>query len=222
MDPLRLEDRDARELFDEIASRGAPALATFATALSTLARAGIWTAVETGRRSAIVKYLLAAALDDEGIHYWQPWWSGGEVEEYVKYLDRTYTVRVRLTDSNDAIVVRHFTEEEIPDLRDDDDRVRAEVAELAPLLLVVAGVGLVYWTPEVGALPYEVADSAVTITADALRHYAASHPDCFVPVEGLEAAPKKMSVDATGRLISAFVLEHVRRVGAPVPVGDPV
>ena len=58
MDPLRLEDRDARELFDEIASRGAAALGNFAAALSTLGRAGIWTAVETGRRSAIVKYLL--------------------------------------------------------------------------------------------------------------------------------------------------------------------
>jgi hypothetical protein len=213
MDPLRLEDRDARELFDEIAARGAKALEEFAAALSTLGRAGIWTAVETGRRSAIVKYLLAAALDGEGIHFWQPWWTGGEVEEYVKYLDRTYTVRVRLTDSNDAIVVRHFVDDEIPDLRDDEDRVRAEVEELAPLLLVVAGVGLVFWSPEVGTLPYEVAESAVTLTADALRHYANEHPDCFVPVDGLEAAPKKMSVDATGRLISAFVLDHVRRVG---------
>jgi hypothetical protein len=217
MDPLRLEDRDARELFDEIASRGAKALAEFATALSTLGRAGIWTAVEPGRRSAIVRYLLAAALNEQGIHYWQPWWSGGEVEEYVKYLDRTYTVRVRLTSSNDAIVVRHFVEDELHDLRDDADRVRAVVEELAPLLLVVAGVGLVYWSPEVGALPYEVAESAVSITADALRHYANEHPDCFVPVEGLEAAPKKLSVDATGRLISAFVLDHVRRLGPPAP-----
>lgn len=217
----KLGDRSPREVFDELAAKadGADALDEFAGALSLLLESGTWTALRTEVQSSIAKYLLASTLTGAGIEVGVPCRADGHgLRDHVEYIDNWVLLRLRMTDSEDPIVLQHLQGKEVEMYRDDPEALRTWVRELGPILFILAGVGLIYWDKDYSDLDYTLSRTAIMLPVHRLKHYIDRNRNCLIPLTNVKPARSKLKRDEVGGLVAAFAVRHTGCAAPQTPL----
>jgi hypothetical protein len=211
IDEPRLDDRHPGDVFRQLAAKAEePALLEFVGALSALASSGTWAALRSEVKNSVAKSLLASTLAKAGIDVGVVQWragSGGS-RDHAEYVERSFMLRVRLTDTQDPIILRHLPKKRTEQCLKDPDVLRNEIAAFKPILFIVAGTGLVYWDKDYCHLDYVVSQTAISLPLSQLEEYIEQRQDCVIEFADFEPAPSKRRPGEVADLIAAFAVRH--------------
>jgi len=116
---------------------------------------------------------------------------------------------VRLTDTQDPIILWHLPKNRAEQCRRKPEALRNEIVTSRPILFIVARTGLVYWHKNYSHLDYEVSQTAISLPLSRLDEYIERHQDCVIEFADFEPAPSKRRSDEVGDLIAAFAVRQI-------------
>ena len=197
-----LGESSPRAVFDQLALRGQECVHSVGEAAAALMDSGTWAALQPKVRQSVGKHVLALAMQEHDVEIGDLWGGKTPLEQYLSFLDTALTLKVRLTDSSDAVVVKHLAEQERAGLAASPEALGTHMRRHRPLWILWAGQGLVYWDPDIGSLQFDLKKTVITVSLPALRAYVGLHRDCLIEMPRLVPTSHGLTVDQRGSLLA--------------------